>query len=85
MNYELLFKTNPIKAKQTRSEFTPKGAYIPTRELLGILKPGTNCKPSRVQTWSTICGGIILQRELAFALLGFPDTPGRVRRPCQTA
>jgi len=27
---------------QTRSEFTPKGAEIPTGELLGILKPGTN-------------------------------------------
>ena len=30
------------KPKQTRSEFTPKGAEIPTGELLGILKPGTN-------------------------------------------
>jgi len=27
---------------QTRSEFIPKGAEIPTGELLGILKPGTN-------------------------------------------
>ena len=27
---------------QTRSEFTPKGAEIPTGGLLGILKPGTN-------------------------------------------
>ena len=38
------------KAKQTRSEFIPKGAKIPTGELLAILKPGTN------QTQSTrIC------------------------------
>jgi hypothetical protein len=29
------------KPKQTRSEFIPKGAEIPTGELLGILKPGT--------------------------------------------
>jgi len=29
---------------QTRSEFIPKGAEIPTGELLGILKPGTNFK-----------------------------------------
>ena len=35
-------KTNPNKAKQTRTEFTPKGAMIPIDELLGILKPGTN-------------------------------------------
>jgi len=41
MNNEPI-KTNPNKAKQTRSEFTPKGAEIPTGELLGILKPGTN-------------------------------------------
>jgi len=27
---------------QTRSEFIPKGAEIPTGELLGTLKPGTN-------------------------------------------
>jgi len=37
-------KTNPNKPNQTRSEFTPKGAEIPTGELLGILKPGTNFK-----------------------------------------
>jgi len=41
-------KTNPIqsqfKANQTRSGFIPKGAQIPTGELLGILKPGTNFK-----------------------------------------
>jgi len=35
-------KTKPNKAKQTRSEFTHKGAEIPTGELPGILKPGTN-------------------------------------------
>jgi len=29
------------KPKQTRSEFIPEGAEIPTGELLGILKPGT--------------------------------------------
>ncbi len=28
-------QSNPNKAKQTRSEFTPKGAEIPTGELLG--------------------------------------------------
>jgi len=40
-------KTNPKQSQfQTRSEFTPKGAEIPTGELLGILKPGTNFKPS---------------------------------------
>ncbi len=37
-----MVKTNPIKANQSRSEFTPKGAEIPTGGLLGILKPGTN-------------------------------------------
>ena len=48
-------KTNPIEANtmpkqsqnepnQTRSEFIPKGAEIPTGGLLGILKPGTNFK-----------------------------------------
>jgi len=41
-------KTKPNKAKQTRSEFTPKGAEIPTGELLGILKPGT--KQTLLQT-----------------------------------
>jgi len=40
-------KTNPIQSQfQTRSEFIPKGAEITTGELLGILKPGTNFKPS---------------------------------------
>ncbi len=38
-------KTNPKQSQfQTRSEFIPKGAEIPTGELLGILKPGTNFK-----------------------------------------
>jgi len=32
------------KPNQTRSEFIPKGVEIPTGELLGILKPGTNLK-----------------------------------------
>jgi len=32
---------NKNKPKQTRSEFIPKGAEIPTGEILGILKPGT--------------------------------------------
>ena len=42
-------KTNPIKPNQTRSE-----AEIPTGELLGILKPGTNLKilyKDYVQNW----------------------------------
>jgi len=33
---------------QTRSEFIPKGAEIPTGELLGILKPGTNFKGQKM-------------------------------------
>ncbi len=33
---------------QTRSEFIPKGAEIPTGELLGILKPGTNFKAKKM-------------------------------------
>jgi len=37
-------KQSQFKANQSRSEFTPKGADIPTGELLGILKPGTNFK-----------------------------------------
>ena len=32
------------KPNQTRSGFIPKGAQIPTGELLRILKPGTNFK-----------------------------------------
>ena len=47
--------TKPIQSQykpnqsqfQTRSEFTPKGAEIPTGGLLGILKPGTNFKRGR--------------------------------------
>ena len=38
-------KQTQFKPNQTRSEFTPKGAKIPTGQLLGILKPGTNFKP----------------------------------------
>jgi len=41
---ELCRKLQKNKPNQTRSEFTPKGAEIPTGELLGILKPGTNLK-----------------------------------------
>jgi hypothetical protein len=37
-----LHRRGKNKAKQTRSEFIPKGAKIPTGELLAILKPGTN-------------------------------------------
>jgi len=38
---------------QTRSEFIPKGAEIPTGELLGILKPGTNFKSEgRSEKWN---------------------------------
>jgi len=38
-----LQKNKPKQTKfQTRSEFIPKGAEIPTGELLGILKLGTN-------------------------------------------
>ena len=37
-------KQSQNKPNQTRSEFIPKGAEIPTGELLGILKPGTNLK-----------------------------------------
>jgi len=36
-------KTNPNKAKQTQSE-----ADIPTAELLGIFKPGTNFKGKKM-------------------------------------
>jgi len=43
---------------QTRSEFIPKGAEIPTGELLGILKPGTNFKRA-------------LQKKLVFQALVF--------------
>jgi len=43
---ETVFRLEQNKPKQsqfqTRSEFIPKGAEIPTGELLGILKPGTN-------------------------------------------
>jgi len=39
---ETAFRLEQNKPNQTRSEFTPKGAEIPTGELLGILKPGTN-------------------------------------------
>jgi len=35
------------KPNRTRSGFIPKGAEIPTGELLGILKPGTNFLPFR--------------------------------------
>jgi len=38
MNHQKQSQTKP----KTRSEFTPKGAEIPTGELLGIHKPGTN-------------------------------------------
>ena len=40
-----LQKNKPKQTQfQTRSEFIPKGAEIPTGELLGILKPGANFK-----------------------------------------
>ena len=35
-------KQTQYEPNQSRSEFTPKGAEIPTGELLRILKPGTN-------------------------------------------
>jgi len=41
---ESTFRVRENKPKQTRSEFIPKGAEIPTGELPGILKPGTNFK-----------------------------------------
>ena len=39
---ERLRRRGENKPNQTRSEFIPKGAEVPTGELLGILKPGTN-------------------------------------------
>jgi len=36
------------KPNQTQSEFIPKGAEIPTGELLGILKPGTNFRGKKM-------------------------------------
>jgi len=43
---------------QAQSEFTPKGAEIPTGELLGILKPGTNFTPTASGPASTFCWGM---------------------------
>jgi len=42
------FAVQKNKANQTRSEFIPKGAEIPTGELLGILKQGTNFKGKKM-------------------------------------
>jgi len=51
-------KRTQFKPNQSRSEFIPKGAQIPTGELLGILKPGTNFKRP-------------LQKKLVFQALVF--------------
>ncbi len=39
---------------QTRSEFIPKGAQIPTGGLLGILKPGTNFSLTQIPQISSL-------------------------------
>ncbi len=49
-------KTKPNKPNQTRSEFIPKGAEIPTGELLGILKPGTK-HPHRLYAYFNFLRG----------------------------
>ena len=41
-------KQTQYEPNQSRSEFTPKGAEIPTGGLLGILKPGTNFKGKKM-------------------------------------
>jgi len=50
------FAVQKNKPNQTRSEFIPKGAEIPTGELLGILKPGTNFKGKKMLLRLTING-----------------------------
>jgi len=80
--FQTMKKQTQTKPIQTRSEFTPnlsprEGAEIPTGELLGILKPGTN--QTQFLTQKPTCTPKITPKKHPFSAI--LDNPSLNYRP----